>query len=319
MGVGMQNDRGLVEGDDVVLSCIGFVWVRSKPLNLLHPRRLRSALSGAVVLLALLFSGPPARADETTNVVTNYELSIAGISLASFKFLSHLDSHGYSISGRGNSSRLVELIAKFSGSTKSDGIIDGPHVVPASYELLFLSGKRNQSVEMHFSKDTVDKLAVDPPQRPSPTRIPLLPAHQTGVLDPLSAVVLPMPQGEINGDSVCNRRLPIFDGRHRYDLVLSYKRTESAPVAGKPRAHTNLFVCKIKYNPIAGHKPDVTSTRYWQSSEDIEIWLAPITSAGLLVPYRAMMPTPVGVAVLALSKIKISKTQQQAAVSPAKQ
>lgn len=300
-----------------MLSCNGFVWVGSKSLNLMHPRRLCSALPGAALMFALLLSGPPAHADGTTTVVTKYELSIAGISLASFKFFSDFDSRGYSISGRGDSSRLVELIAKFEGSTKSAGAFAGLNVLPASYRLSFLSGNRNQSVEMHFSNDTVDKLAVDPPQSPSAARIPIKPAHRTGVLDPLSAVLLPLPEGELDGNSVCDRRLPIFDGRHRYDLVFSYKRTETAPVAGKPQERTSLFVCKIKYNPIAGHKPQVNSTLYWQNSEDIEIWLAPVTSAGMLVPYRAMLPTPIGSAVLSLSKIKISKKQQQAAISPA--
>lgn len=287
--------------------------------NLLYLHRLRLALAGAAGVCALLLGGPLALADGTKSLFTRYDLSIAGIRLASFRFQSEYDDRGYSITGHGDSSRLVELIAKFKGSTKSAGAFAGLHVLPASYKLSFLSGKRKQRVEMHFSNDTIDELAVDPPQSPSPRRIPVKPAHRIGVLDPLSAVVLPLPEGELDGNSVCDRRLPIFDGRHRYDLVLSYKRTASAPVAGKPHERTSLFVCKVKYNPIAGHKPERKSTLYWQNSEDIEIWLAPVTKAGMLVPYRALLPTPIGMAVLSLSKLKISNMQQQAAVAPAGQ
>lgn len=298
-------------------SCIPFVKVASKSSIAAYPRRARTALAAAAAVFAALLSGPPAAAGEATTVVTKYDLSLAGISLASFKFLSDLDESSYTISGRGDSSRLVKLIAKFKGTTKSAGALAGLRVVPASYSLEFRTGDDNQTVEMHFNGGVIDKLAVDPPSSPSPSRVPLEPAHRAGVLDPLSAVLLPLPPGKLDGNSVCDRRLPIFDGRYRYDLVFSYKRTETAPVAGKPQERTSLFVCKIKYEPIAGHKPQRASTLYWQNSEDIEIWLAPVTSAGMLVPYRALLPTPVGAATLSLSKLEISKQQRQAALAPA--
>ena len=52
----------------------------------------------------------------------------------------------------------------------------------------------------------------------------------------------------------CDRRLPIFDGKERFDLVLSYKGqmkvSEQQPSGQPGMAH----VCRVKYQPIAGHK-----------------------------------------------------------------
>jgi hypothetical protein len=86
-------------------------------------------------------------------------------------------------------------------------------------------------------------------------------------------------------------------------------------VAGKSKQRTSLFVCKIKYNPIAGHKPKRKSTRFWQNNEDMEIWLAPTASARLFVPYRVIVPSRIGPVVLSLSKLNISQQEQQAAIA----
>jgi hypothetical protein len=52
-------------------------------------------------------------------------------------------------------------------------------------------------------------------------RIKVTDAHKRGVIDPLTAVLLPAPKG-LHPDS-CKRTIPIYDGRDRYDLVLDYK------------------------------------------------------------------------------------------------
>ena len=69
-----------------------------------------------------------------------------------------------------------------------------------------------------------------------------------------------------------------------------------------------MFVCKIKYIPIAGHKPNAQATRYLKATDGIEFWLAPVQAIGMLVPYRAVLPTPVGTAMLTLDTLKIAPT-----------
>jgi hypothetical protein len=299
-----------------VQTCISFLRVGLKSFISARPLRHQAALACAAALLAALVGGPPAHAAGTVTVVAKYEVSIAGVALASIKFSGDIDERGYTLSGRGDSSRLVDLIAKFEGRGKSAGAFAGAQVLPASYTLKIKADKLKQSVDMRFTDGAIDKLAVNPALKDSPGRIPVEPSHRVGVIDPLSALILPMTEGTIDGESACDRRLPIFDGRYRYDLVLSYVRTETSPVAGKSKERTSLFVCKIKYNPIAGHKPQRKSTRYWQNNEGMEIWLAPVTSARVFVPHRAVMPSRVGPVVLSLSKLDISQQQQQAAITP---
>ena len=91
----------------------------------------------------------------------------------------------------------------------------------------------------------------------------------------------------------CDRRLPIFDGKERFDLVLSYKGqmkvSEQQPSGQPVIAH----VCRVKYHPIAGHKVD-TENSFMATTDGIEVALRPIPSANVLMPYQITIPTLVG-------------------------
>ena len=57
----------------------------------------------------------------------------------------------------------------------------------------------------------------------SPERVPLTDAHKRDIIDPLSAFLMPVPEGASPvGPSVCNRRVPVFDGYTRFDVTLTY-------------------------------------------------------------------------------------------------
>ena len=57
-------------------------------------------------------------------------------------------------------------------------------------------------------------------------------------------------------------------------------------------------VCAVTFVPIAGYIPTRAAIKYLQEQRDIEIWLAPIGTSRVLVPYRISIPTPIGVGVM---------------------
>ena len=89
------------------------------------------------------------------------------------------------------------------------------------------------------------------PQYPGGRNVPITAAHLQNVVDPLSAIVL-LSQARLNRGEACNKRLPIFDGKIRYDLVLSPKGTRNVGSAGNLRG--TAYVCSVRFVPIAGHK-----------------------------------------------------------------
>jgi hypothetical protein len=102
--------------------------------------------------------------------------------------------------------------------------------------------------------------------------------------------------GEVVSGEACRAKLPIFDGRQRFDLALSFKRMEAVDTEKGYRGPA--VVCSASYVPIAGHRPGRYVIRYLQETRDIEIWLAPIAGTRVLIPYRVSIPTLFGNAIL---------------------
>ena len=109
----------------------------------------------------------------------------------------------------------------------------------------------------------------------------------------------------------CDRRIPIFDGKERFDLVFSHKGemkvTEQQPSGQPGIAH----VCRVKYLPIAGHKVD-SETRFMAANNEIEVALRPIPSANVFMPYQITIPTMAGSATIVSKRVEIESARQAA-------
>jgi hypothetical protein len=121
------------------------------------------------------------------------------------------------------------------------------------------------------------------------------------VLDPMTAI-LALSRG--NTANPCARRISIFDGKQRFDLVFSFRRLENiteAQPSGQPHV---AFVCRVQYIPVAGYRRN-TETQTMAASNGIEVAFRPVPSANLLIPYQITIPTIVGSAVLSSQRVDI--------------
>ena len=140
-----------------------------------------------------------------------------------------------------------------------------------------------------------------PPMVATVPIIPLREHHLKGVVDPLSAIMMLSRGSTVDP---CDRRIPIFDGKERFDLLFSRKGemrvTEQAPSGQPGVAH----VCRVRYLPIAGHKID-SETNYMAANDAIEVALRPVPSANVFVPYQISIPTMAGPATIVSKRIEI--------------
>jgi Protein of unknown function (DUF3108) len=98
----------------------------------------------------------------------------------------------------------------------------------------------------------------------------------------------------------CERTVAIFDGHTRYNLRLAFERFSTAhPTEGY---QGQVVVCSAKFLPVAGYDPKHFLVTYLAAQHETEIWLAPLGSTRLLVPYRASISTPMGVGILEATK-----------------
>jgi hypothetical protein len=138
----------------------------------------------------------------------------------------------------------------------------------------------------------------------NPNRVKVTEAHRRNVLDPMTGSLLRVQgNGDLMAPEVCRQHAPIFDGRMRYDLTLAYKRTEHIKTAVYSGP---ALVCAIYFAPLAGHVPDRAAVKYLIDQRDMETWLVPIAGTRVLVPYKVIIPTPLGQGVLQATQLAVS-------------
>lgn len=276
-------------------------------------RSLRvSPISSAVFgLVMLLLCAPAAMADPGTpsKVTARYKIYFNGIEIGSFRFESNADSAKYSLAGQAKLSALLGVL-KWSGTMRSEGILARGEPAPSDYVFRYKSSSDSGSVAMSFNKKRVAETKLEPPQSPSKSRVPLTEEHLKDVLDPMSAV-LAMTTGHL--DNPCDRKVAVFDGKHRFDIALTFRRKESIKEARPSGEPAVAIVCGVRYIPVAGHKNNRT-VRSLSASEGIEVALRPIPSANILVPYEISIPTFAGSAVLRSQRVEISTGMKQIAL-----
>jgi hypothetical protein len=231
-----------------------------------------------------------------------YQISWLGANIGDFRIKSSITTRQYSLQA---SAELSVFFGTFTwqGATTSSGLMTANGPVPQNYTFKYATSDRRESVELRFQKRMVQDILVNPPQFTGARHVPITAAHLQNVLDPLSAIVL-LSQARLNRGDPCNKRLPIFDGKIRYDLILSPKGTRNVGSSGKLGG--TAYVCSVRFVPIAGHKMGKQGENEVASGNTgIEVWLVPVPEAGLLVPYYVHVPTPAGTASMVTAKFDV--------------
>jgi Protein of unknown function (DUF3108) len=243
-------------------------------------------------------------------VKATYDVNFNGLNVGTYEFNSTQDGHTYKLTGNAQLSLLLGAL-RWTGATETTGRLSGETAKPSKFGFEFTAQSKVGSTHMSFTDDTVTQVFHNPPPKLKEGVVPVQAQHLKGVLDPLTAV-LAISRG--TADNPCSRRIPIYDGTQRFDLMLSPKgqvQLQDARPSGQP---TTGYVCRVRYVPIAGYKPD-DSTKYLAQNNDIEIVLRPLPSANIFVPYSVTIPTMAGNATLVARRVNVvSNGQQQIAL-----
>lgn len=252
-------------------------------------------LFSLVVMVGLLATTSPVEAGKTKvwpeRVSAEYAITFNGFSIGTFQFDAAVRPEGYRLTGQANIEALLGFI-QWRGLTRSSGWVRGNAPRPAAYTFDFEGNTIRGNVKMAFNKNEVNTFSMRPLQPPRPGEHLLKQHHLKGVLDPLTAV---MAMTRTASSNPCKMRLPIFDGKQRFNLQMSFKRKENiAAVAGLPNTQVG-YVCGVKYMPIAGFVAD-NSTMAMAREKNIEVVLRHVPQAGLMMPQEIRVPTVAGTA-----------------------
>jgi hypothetical protein len=262
-------------------------------------RSLLARLLSPLAIVALCASTPSQADTWPTSVRAVYDVTFNGFNIGSLEFQSEAEQQSYTLLTNARLSILLGAFT-FDGETRSFGLFVNQAPKPAAFSFDFRSNLRAGSTKVGFSDGSVTNVTNLPPPPANPNTVPLREQHLKGVLDPLSAVMV-VSRATSNP---CDRRVPIFDGKERFDLIFSYKgevKVSEQHPSGQPNV---AFVCRVRYLPIAGHKAD-PETRYMAGNDSIEVSLRPVPSANMLVPYQINIPTLAGYASIVSKRVEI--------------
>ncbi len=262
--------------------------VLSKPIHIVGSR-----MAGAFGLAALLAVTPiQASAASAAETQALYDVSFMGFGIAKGSLAIRVDRGSYAAKLHISTSGLARIISSEESYATSKGRV-GKSLVPASYELMS-RGDKVTEVVMGLAGGKIRRLKAIPELAERTDRVPVTPAHKRGVIDPLSAALVPVPASDAK--STCDRTLPIFDGWTRYDIRLTYKSTQTIDVPGYKG---DAVVCGARWVPVAGHRQGNKSTAFMEANKDLEAWFVPAAAdEGLMLPYKISVKTMKGLLVV---------------------
>jgi len=266
-------------------------------LPALAARTMAASVAACALLASLVLCAGVQPAAAQGKLEAQYDASLAGILVGKGAWNVEIGDDSYAASSVGGTSGLLKSIANGSGAGEAQGRVVAGALVPAYYKASTTTSKKSETIHITIAGGNVKEFGIDPEPPVDADRVPVTDAHKKGVLDPMTASLLRVPgTGDPVSPEACRGSASVFDGRLRYDLKLDYKRMETVK---SDRGYAGpVVVCAVYFLPIAGYIPDRPVIKYLAGARNIEIAFAPIAGTRVLVPYRMVIPTPLGTAML---------------------
>ena len=268
-----------------------------------------------VAVCVVLAGGHAGGAHAQGRVDAQYEVTLAGIPIGRGTWVVEIADEQYSALATGKTTGLISAISTGAGDGGAQGRVVKGQLVPSLYSMRMTTNRRSELLRIALSGGNVREFTIEPEPPVNGDRIPVTEAHKRGVSDPMTGSLLRVPG---NGDPVsreaCASGQSVFDGRMRYDLKLEYRRIETIKV---DRGYQGpVVVCAVSFVPIAGYVPDRAAIRYLKAQRNMEVWFAPILGTRVLMPYKVVIPTPIGTGMMQATRFTNSlpaRTAQPAA------
>jgi Protein of unknown function (DUF3108) len=284
--------------------------------SMMLPRLVPSALRvfGSLYMGAFMLFAPPS-AFAQGKLEARYEATLAGIPVGKGAWAIEISDDQFSAAASGGTSGLLKAFSGGSGTGASQGRVVNGALVATNYSATTTTSKKSEAIHIVLSNGNVKEFAIEPAPPVDPERLPVTDAHRRGVYDPMTGSMLRVPgSGDPVTPEACRTGAAIFDGRMRYDLKLDFKRMET--VKAEKGYRGPVVVCAIYFSPVAGYIPDRPVIKYLAAQRNIEIAFAPVAGTRILVPFRMVIPTPLGTAMLEATQFitqpsppRVAKTQ----------
>jgi Protein of unknown function (DUF3108) len=284
---------------------------------MISPLLARSALRvlGGLFAAVVVLAGETPTASAQGRLDARYEATLAGIPVGKGTWAIEILDDQFSAAAQGGTSGLLKAFAGGSGTGAAQGRVVNGALVATNYQATTTSSKKSEAIHMVLANGNIKEFGIDPEPPVDPDRVVVTDAHRKNVFDPMTGSMLRVPgTSDPLSPEACHTGAAIFDGRLRYDLKLDFKRMET--VKAEKGYAGPVVVCAVYFTPVAGYIPDRPVIKYLTAQRNIEIAFAPVLGTRILVPFRMMIPTPLGMAMLEATQFittatppRVAKTQ----------
>lgn len=243
----------------------------------------------ALPLAGLVLGVVPAAAD---TLRAHYAVSLVGLRIGDLYADGSLGPQNYKMTLNARLTGLAAMVSGVKMALASSGAVKRGALAPSAYATSAANTNETRTLRMALNAGTVRAVEIMPPPEFHGDRVPVTEADKRNILDPTSALIMTVPANEpLVGPSACNRTLPIYDGYARFDIQLYYAGERDVAIGGYSGP---VSVCTARYHPISGHLVNSKSTQFMADNNEIEVWLAPVEHAHIVVPLHVSLPTMAG-------------------------
>ncbi|NEU14495.1 DUF3108 domain-containing protein [Methylobacterium sp. BTF04] len=253
-----------------------------------HPLH-RQAVFHRAALLCAAIAAWPAFAGEPgpPRFTATYTLTFLGLPVGEANLAMTQGAELYAIDLNAALRGVAGVFVDGSGKASVSGVVSRDRAVTAAFAFESHYAGKPIVASLRLEKGRVRDATVEPPPTPRPDRVPVAPQDRIGVVDPLSMLAVPLGAAPL-APALCDRRIPVFDGASRADLVLS-RGTVVAVEEGAYRGPA--LDCRVRWVPISGHRAHGTNIRRMAANDDMQVRLAPALDGAVLLPLSIAVAT----------------------------
>jgi len=213
-----------------------------------------------------------------------YEVYSAGFHVLAIDLDVGLGPAGYGVTANIRSTGIVGWLVDWRQFVEATGTLSGDKVEPLRYRSEALIRGRRRLVEIDYAMGDIAALDVFPLSRDDEEREEVDPALHRDTVDPISALLAIV--RAVSDGRGCTARLPVFDGRRRYDLVLTDRGAQPVVESHYIRVDEGVRQCDFVVHPIAGYRKRAPGAREERRLRQGSAWLAPVMAGVPATPVR---------------------------------
>lgn len=253
-----------------------------------HPDAARAACRIAVVVFALAATDPAGAGEAGSPPFTvRYTLAFLGLPVGEATLAVAQGNGRYALDLSAALRGVAGFFVDGSGQAAVSGALSRSGAVTAGFRLESRYAGKPLVALLQIENGQVRHATVEPPPTPRPDRVPVTEQDKVGIVDPLSMLAIPVGPAPL-APNLCDRRIAVFDGATRADLVLS----RGALVTVQDGAYRGPALdCRVRWVPISGHRALGTSVRRMAENDDLQVRLAPAFDGTVLLPLSITVAT----------------------------